>query len=98
MAITLKRQLTDDEKQQTVKLHGRKCFATGHPIAANAVLHFDHIRAFAHGGVSELDNTAPMCEEHNKAKGVLALEDFRVKLRLQDFFSSGDSLTLKHLL
>ena len=47
-------------------------------------LHFDHIRAFADGGVSELDNIAPMCEVHNKAKGTLALQDFRVKLRLPD--------------
>jgi hypothetical protein len=39
-----------------------------------------------------------MCEMHNKAKGALPLEDFRVKLRLDDFFSHGDAVTLKHLL
>lgn len=61
-------------------------------------MHFDHIRAFADGGLTELDNIAPMCETHNKAKGTLPLEDFRVKLRLGGFFSHGDSLTLKHLL
>jgi hypothetical protein len=98
MAITLKRQLNEDEKQQIVKVHGRKCFATGHPIPDGEVMHFDHIRAFAEGGVTELDNIAPMCEMHNKAKGALPLEDFRVKLRLNDFFSHGDSVTLKHLL
>lgn len=48
--------------------------------------------------VSELDNIAPMCEVHNKQKGTLPLEDFRVSLRLKQFFSEGDGLTLKHLL
>jgi hypothetical protein len=32
MAITLKRQLDDGEKQIILKRHGRICFATGHPI------------------------------------------------------------------
>jgi len=31
-------------------------------------------------------------------KGTLSLEDFRTKLRLKDFFSTGDKLTLRHLL
>ncbi len=98
MAIMLKRQLDADEKARILEVHGRKCFATGHPISEDEPLHFDHIRAFADGGVSELDNIAPMCEVHNKAKGTLPLQDFRVKLRLQDFFKKGDALTLKHLL
>jgi hypothetical protein len=29
MAITLKRQLDEDEKARILKIHGRKCFATG---------------------------------------------------------------------
>jgi len=98
MAITLKRQLDDGEKQKILEQHGRVCFATGHPIADGEALHFDHIRAFAHDGASELDNIAPMCEVHNKQKGTLPLEDFRVSLRLKQFFSEGDGLTLKHLL
>src|SRR5271166_6555219 len=76
MAITLKRQLTDDEKQCILKTHGRKCFATGHPIPEGDIVQFDHIRAFASGGLTELSNIAPMCELHNKAKGALPLEDF----------------------
>ena len=36
-----------------------------------------------------------MCETHNKAKGALPLEDFRVRLRLLDFFSHGDAVTLQ---
>lgn len=98
MAITLKRQLTPDEKEVIIQRHGRVCFATGHAIAAEEKLHFDHILAFALGGRSELDNIAPMCEHHNKAKGMLPLEDFRIQLQLQEFFATGDRLTLKHLL
>jgi len=70
----------------------------GTSIPDGQVVHFDHIRAFTSGGVTELDNIAPMCETHNKAKGALPLEDFRVRIRLQDFFSHGDAVTLKHLL
>src|SRR6266404_4916372 len=98
MAITLKRQLTPDEKQTILGRYGRTCFATGHPIPEGEALHFDHIRAYALGGQSEVDNIAPMCEHHNKAKGTLPLEDFRTKLRLQEFFIEGDRLTLKNLL
>ncbi len=98
MAITLKRQLTDSEKAEILRRHGRICFATGHDVHDNQPVQFDHIRAFVAQGPSELHNIAPMCEAHNKAKGRLPLEDFRVKLRLDEFFEQGDSLTLKHLL
>jgi hypothetical protein len=98
MAIVLKRQLDDTEKEQILKQHGRVCFATGHSIPDGEPLHFDHIRAWRLGNPSELDNIAPMCAKHNKEKGTLPLEDFRTKLRLYEFFSIGDKLTLKHLL
>lgn len=98
MAITLRRQISDDEKQTVLARYGRKCFANGHAIADGEPVHFDHIRAYALGGESELDNIAPMCEQHNKAKGTLPLGDFRTKLRLEDFFRLGDRLTLRHLL
>jgi hypothetical protein len=98
MAILLKRQLTDSEKAVIIQQHGRICFATGHPIPEGEPLHFDHIKAWSLGNPSELDNIAPMCAKHNKEKGTLSLEDFRTKLRLNDFFSTGDKLTLKHLL
>jgi len=98
MAITLKRQINDEEKKVILERYGRKCFATGHAIPETESLHFDHVHAFALGGASELDNIAPMCEQHNKAKGTLALGDFRVKLRVEDFFRRGDRLTLRDLL
>ena len=98
MAITLKRQLNDEEKKIIIKRHGRICFATGHEIPAQDSIHFDHIHAFALGGRSEIENIAPMCEHHNKAKGMLPLEDFRISLQQKEFFRTGERLTLKHLL
>jgi hypothetical protein len=98
MTITLKRQLTDDEKQHILKVHGRKCFATGHAIADDEDLHVDHLQAFSQDGLSELDNIAPMCQDHNLQKGTLPLGDFRVKLRLNEFFKKGDRLTVGDLL
>jgi len=98
MAITLKRQLTDDEKQQILRQHGRKCWATGMEIPEDQPVQFDHIRAFTRDGESELANIAPMTAECNRMKGTLPLEDFRVKLRLQKFFAGGDRLTLGDLL
>lgn len=98
MAITLKRQLTPEEKNTILQRHGRVCFATGHAIPQEESIHYDHIKAFALGGQSELDNIAPMCEHHNKAKGTLPLEDFRIRTQLLVFFNSGSRLTLKNLL
>jgi len=98
MAITMKRQLNDEEKEIILKRHGKKCFATGHEIPDSEKIHFDHIKAYSLGGKSELDNIAPMCEFHNKSKGMLPLEDYRIKLRLEDFFLKGDRLTLRDLL
>jgi hypothetical protein len=98
MTTLLKRQLTDSEKEEILKQHGRLCFATGHEIPPDEPIHFDHIKAYSLGFASEKDNIAPMCARHNKEKGTLSLEDFRTKLRLSEFFSTGDKLTLRHLL
>lgn len=98
MAITLKRQLNDDEKKIILEQHGRRCFANDHIIPDGEQVQFDHIRAFSLDGASELNNIAPMCSLHNKEKGQLPLYDFRAKLRMREFFSKGDKLTLKHLL
>jgi len=96
MAIILQRQVTPDEKRQILEKFGRICYATGHIIPDGEEIHFDHIKAFVNDGVSEIDNIAPMCQKHNLQKGRLPLEDFRIKLRLDDFFQNGQSLTLKH--
>jgi hypothetical protein len=98
LAITLKRQLDSSEKEQILAIYGRNCYATGHPIQEGDPLHFDHIRAFAIDGPSSLENIAPMCEPHNKAKGTLPLEDFRVRLKMRDFFQESRDVTLHDLL
>ncbi len=98
MSSTLRRQLNDDEKAQILKMHGRRDFATGLPIPVEVEVQFDHINAFAEGGVSELNNIAPMSAETNRAKGTLSLADYRVKRRQDEFFRQGDRLTLGHLL
>ena len=98
MAVTLRRQISDDEKAQVVVQHGRRCFANGHEIPEEETVYFDHIKAYALGGPSEIDNIAPMCAYHNRDKGVLSLGDYRVKLMLRAFFEAGDKLTLRHLL
>ncbi len=95
MAITLKRQISEDEKKRIIERFGRKCYATGHEIPENEEIQYDHIKAFADKGVSEIDNIAPMCKTHNLQKGRLPLEDFRIKLRMNEFFEKGNTLTLK---
>lgn len=96
MAILLKRQISDEEKKQVLNRHGRICFATGHPISEDETVQFDHIKAYAKGGASEIDNIAPMCGKHNKQKGQLPLYDFKIKLKIDEFFKTGDNLTLKN--
>ncbi len=98
MAITLKRQLNEDDKRIVLSQHGRKCYATGHVIAEGDSLQFDHISAYATGGDTSLNNIAPMCALHNQQKGTLPLYDFRAKLRMDKFFEDGDRLTLRDLL
>jgi hypothetical protein len=96
MAIILQRQISEDEKKQIIERFGRICYATGHEIPITEEIHYDHIMAFSDDGASEIDNIAPMCQMHNLQKGRLPLQDFRIKLRLDDFFKHGQSYTLKH--
>ena len=79
-------------------MHGRRDFATGLPIPDGDEVQFDHIHAFSQGGDTDLNNIAPMSAETNRAKSALTLGDYRVKRRLDEFFRSGDRLTLGHLL
>ena len=94
----MKRQLNDEEKRTILNQHGRICYATGHPIPEGEKIHFDHIKAYVNNGPTDLNNITPMCEKHNLQKGQLPLEDFRIKLRIEDFFNQGQRLTLKDLL
>lgn len=96
MAIILNRQISEDEKLRILEKFGRNCFATGHEILSSEEIHFDHIKAFINNGETEIDNIAPMCQKHNLQKGRLPLQDFRIKLRMDDFFQIGQTLTLKN--
>jgi HNH endonuclease len=96
MAILLRRQISDEEKKRILERFGRICYATGHEIPETEDLQYDHIKAFAEKGASDIDNIAPMCKTHNLQKGRLALEDFRTKLKMNEFFSRGNALTLKN--
>jgi len=98
MSTLLKRQLNSDEKAVVLRRHGRAWFANGHEGPEGEAMHFDHIHAYSSGGETSLNNIAPMFANHNLEKGKLSLEDFRVKLRMQKFFSTGQNLTLKDLL
>ena len=98
MANTLGRQLSDNEKAIVLAQHGRVCFATGHTLADDETVQFDHIQAFSTGGATDTNNIAPMCAQHNRDKGTLPLNDFRTRLRLHEFFAEGDKLTLGNLL
>jgi hypothetical protein len=98
MAIMMKRQLDSADKEVILKRFGRVCYANGHIIPEGEEIHFDHIKAYSTGGLTELDNIAPMCKAHNLTKGQLPLEDFRIKLQIQEFFKRGTRLTLKDLL
>jgi len=98
MAIMMKRQLNDAEKAEILSRFGRVCYATNHKIPDGEEIHYDHIKAYSSGGPTELNNIAPMCKDHNLAKGALPLEDFRTKLRILKFFEAGNRLTLKDLL
>jgi hypothetical protein len=91
MAIMLRRQLNDPEKATILQRFGRRCFANGHPIPDGDVVHFDHIRAFASGGQTELDNIAPMCEIHNKAK-----VHYHLKISASDCDFKNSFLRAKH--
>lgn len=95
MAILLRRQISEDEKNKIIQRFGRFCYATGHEISEDESIHFDHIKAFSSGGASEIDNVAPMCGSHNKQKGQLPLYDFKIKLKIEEFFESNETLTLK---
>lgn len=86
MAITLKLQLDEAEKEVILKRFGRVCFATGHVIVKDEPLQFDHIRAFVDSKETELNNIVPMCEIHNKQKGLLPLGDFRVSFDWENSF------------
>jgi len=84
-----KRQLNDEEKKRVLEEHGRRCFVDGEPIADEEPIEFHHIRPFSKGGLTTLDNIAPVCKKHHLTIGTMSLQEYRDKLELEKFFE-GD--------
>lgn len=84
-----RRALTDDEKRAVLSRDGMRCFIDGHPIDSEDDLEFDHIRAVAVGGVTTLENMAPVCRRHNRQKSTMSLTEYRDYLKLASFFEDG---------
>jgi hypothetical protein len=96
--MTNRRQLSPAEKQQVLERHGMRCFIDGHPIDSDDDLEFDHITPLAAGGVTELNNLAPVCRKHNRQKRTMSLSEYRDYLQLTAFFDGGTSKYLDDVL
>jgi HNH endonuclease len=93
-----RRQLTEAEKNTILDRSGRYCFIDGHPIESEGDLQFDHIRPVAEGGLTVLDNLAPVCRIHNQRKGKQSLSEYRDQLALERFFKDGLARYLDHVI
>lgn len=92
--MAARRQLTDQEKNAVLKIHGGRCFIDGHPIEEDEDLEFDHIRPVAAGGPTAIENLAPVCKRHNRQKSSMALSEYRDYLELGRLFGDGTLLFL----
>ena len=54
MAVTLTRQISDDEKKIILERFGKVCYATGHTINNESDVQYDHIKAYADKGHRKL--------------------------------------------
>ncbi|MBU4357007.1 MAG: HNH endonuclease [Proteobacteria bacterium] len=80
---------TDEQKAELLRIHGMRCFIDGHPIEHEDDLEFDHIVPVAVGGVTAMDNLAPVCRRHNRQKRTMSLSEYRDYLKLSAFFDDG---------
>jgi hypothetical protein len=95
--MVLTRQISEAEKASILATQGLRCFVDGHPIEDASEVEFDHIRAFAEGGVSEPNNIGAVCRKHNREKGTLYLSEFRDKIELRRFFEGAKKRRLDDL-
>jgi hypothetical protein len=96
--MSIKRTLTESEKEQVIKQHGRRCFVDGEPISEEETLEFHHIKPFSEGGPTTIDNIAPVCKRHHLTIGTMSLQEYRDKLELGKFFEDGQPKYLDDLI
>ena len=96
--MSLKRQLSDNEKQKVLDHHGRRCFIDGEPITEEEPIEFHHIIPFSEDGPTNLDNIAPVCKRHHLTIGTMSLQEYRDKLELDKFFEGGEPKYLGDLI
>lgn len=87
----MKRQITDSEKQELLKIHRREdgmihCFIDDEPIDDEKSIQFDHITPYAKSMDSSLDNIGPVCKNHNLGKKDMSLAEYRDKLSIEKLF------------
>lgn len=58
-AVTLTRLISDAEKIIILERFGKVCYAIGHDINDESDIQYDHIKAYADKGASDIDNIAP---------------------------------------
>ena len=87
--MTERRQLTENDKEKVLEIHGRVCFIDGAPIPEDETAEFHHINPWSRGGPTTLDNIAPVCSTHHRTIGTMSLQESRDKIELGTFFE-GD--------
>jgi hypothetical protein len=92
MLLMNKRTLTEKEKQDLLAIHRKdgivRCFVDNAPIEDDKEIEFHHIRPWSENGPTLLENMAPVCKQHHRRIGTLSLQEFRDKLRLDEFFGA----------
>jgi hypothetical protein len=99
---SLRRQITDGEKQQVLAQQRRDgvlyCFADDHPIEDDEKVEFHHIQPFSEDGPTEIANIGAVCRDHHRRIRTLSLSEFRDQLGLNRFFDHPDPRRLDDLL
>lgn len=99
---SLKRQISDAEKQQVLSQQRRNgvlyCFADDHPIDVEDDVEFHHIKPFSEEGPSDPANIGAVCKDHHRRIRTLSLSEFRDQLEMDGFFAHPDPRRLDDLL
>src|SRR5579862_6412584 len=99
---SLKRQLTDPEKQQVLAQQRRNgvlyCFVDDHPVENDEDVEFHHIKPYSEDGPTEIANIGAVCKDHHRRIRTLSLSEFRDQLAMDDFFNHKDPRRLDDLL